>query len=135
MESRLTYQQQANESTVTTASTIAVFGATTKTGQAFVRLALDAGYQVRALLGNSKKMETQTNLEWIVGSLNDEQAIEDCVRHVDFVVCTLAEHKFKKQKNMLRDFVVRLYPIMKEQRTVQVFLFQVRERERKLRHM
>ena len=117
---------QNNRSHATTASTIAVFGATTKTGQAFVRIALDAGYVVRALLGNSKKMDQQTNLEWIVGSLNDDQAIRDCVDQADFVVCTLAEHKFKKQKTLLREFIQRLYPIMKEQRSIQVFLFQVR---------
>ena len=116
-----------NRSNATMASTIAVFGATTKTGQAFVRIALDAGYVVRALLGNSKKMDQQTNLDWIVGSLNDEQAIRDCVDQADFVVCTLAEHKFKKQKTLMREFILRLYPIMKEQRSIQVFLFQVRD--------
>ncbi|GKY99705.1 hypothetical protein MPSEU_000924500 [Mayamaea pseudoterrestris] len=106
------------------ASTIAVFGATTKTGQAFCRLALDAGYLVRALLGNSKKLNEQTNLSWIVGSLNDDEAVRACVCGADYVFCSLAEHQFKKQKHLLREFVQRLYPIMKEQTTIQVFLFQ-----------
>lgn len=128
---------------------IGLFGAETKTGHHFLRAALDAGYLVRALLLPNYPSDSEyPNLEWVRGeSLYDTEAIALIVKDVDFVVCmSNAEDSAgtamndepsvmprKEQAPSILDstkpiasFMQLLYPIMKQQSSIKVFLFQVR---------
>lgn len=78
-------------STLSTASskTIALFGAESKTGSHFLQLALDAGYQVRALTLEETPSE-QTNVRWVpTETYLNPKAIKTTVKGADFVVCML----------------------------------------------
>jgi len=87
-------------------TTIALFGGNGKTGRPFLRLALDAGYRVRALLppstaaaassssgadhdGDSALVADHPSLRVIYGDLDDEDQIRRVLRKSNFVVCML----------------------------------------------
>lgn len=60
--------------------TIAVFGATGRTGRPFTELALKEGYQVKALVRDPSKLEIQNpNLQIIQGDLTDQAKVEETV--------------------------------------------------------
>jgi hypothetical protein len=119
------------------ASTIALFGASGKTGNEFIRLALNAGYLVRALIhdlkaGNMRELVDQDGLLFVTGTLENEHKLEETVRGANYVVCMLGETLPTKQKypvGCMTAFLGKLYPIMKREPSVSVFLYQVR-RER-----
>jgi hypothetical protein len=95
--------------------TIALFGSYSRTGNHFLRLALDAGYSVRAALlpsatirvdSSGTKTKTITSsalreeycdqqssaLKWIPSKrLDDSQAIQRAVQGADYVVCMLVD--------------------------------------------
>jgi hypothetical protein len=145
-------------------ATIALFGGHGKTGQHFLRLALDAGYRVRALLpvgcNDSSTAQTKqhhqhsttTNLgrgpgeninnnnassymlpsslvRQFQGSLQDATQVKRVIRGADFVVCllndTLPSKKQDYTHNTLDNFMRLLHPLLNQQRSVQVFLYQV----------
>jgi hypothetical protein len=151
----------ADMETVVSNKTIGLFGAETKTGQHFMRAALDAGYHVRALqLPNLPNCSDYPNLEWIYGeSLYDTEALAMVVHNAQYVVCmangqdsvgsALNHHHDDHHHHHHRSgkggrtskpeqapmipidatkpmacFIQLLYPILKKQSSVKVFLFQ-----------
>lgn len=83
---------------------IALFGANTKTGHCFLRLALDAGYRVR----------TMDKTDISQPSLRKYKEMHHVLRNATFVVC------------FCPDILPQLYPLMKRESGIQVFLYQVR---------
>jgi hypothetical protein len=119
-------------------ATIALFGASGKTGNEFIRLALNAGYHVRALIhdlkaGNMRELVDQDGLKLVTGTLENEHKIEETVQGADYVVSMLGETlptKTKYPVGCMTAFLAKLYPIMKRETSVSVFLYQVSESER-----
>ena len=69
--------------------TIAVFGATGSTGKYVVPLALEQGYNVRALVRNPSKLETKhANLTVIEGTLQEEAKLKETVKGATYVICS-----------------------------------------------
>jgi hypothetical protein len=166
----------ADLETVASNKTIGLFGAETKTGQHFLRVALDAGYHVQALQlpnyfphqhaasaiasdNDDHDGDYPQNLEWVRGdSLYDPQALALVVKGAQYVVCLANYHESagpamndnpaagpppaKQQHHQRRPeqpatphlpidaakpmacFIQLLYPILKQQPSLKVFLFQ-----------
>jgi len=117
------------------AMTIALFGAYSKTGNHFLRLALDAGYLVRALIlaggptGCLTEFVHQPTFHGITGTLEEEDKIQRILRGADYVVCMLNDTLPGKKEypaGCLTSFIRLLYPLMKQEPSIQAFLFQVR---------
>lgn len=121
------------------ADTIALFGAYGPTGHHFLRLALEAGYRVRALVTPGIKLDHHeqfgSHLYTVTGQLNDAAKVQEVVYGSAYVVCmvgeTLLAHQNPKKKkdykkDTLLDFVKLLYPIMTRQDdpVISGFLFQ-----------
>jgi hypothetical protein len=107
--------------------TIALFGATGATGSHFVKLALEGGYKVTALVRSPEKMEIKNDrLEVIKGSFTVEEDIKKTVSGADYVV-SMAGAKLGDPKNypmdVMLNFVKTLVPIM-EEGNVKAFLYQ-----------
>ena len=74
--------------------TIAVFGATGKTGKELVRQAIDRGYSIRALVRNPAKIETaETNVHIIQGDVMDSGKVEETIRGAEAVLNVLGGAK------------------------------------------
>jgi len=79
-----------------------VFGATGRTGQYFVSLALEQGHRVRALVRNPEKIAIQSpNLELHKGSISDYDKIDDLVHGVHFVVSMLGDARLQKTRKLI----------------------------------
>ncbi|CCH55268.1 Flavin reductase Short=FR [Fibrisoma limi BUZ 3] len=75
-------------------STIAVFGATGRTGIPLVQKALEEGYQVRALVRNPQKMTiTHPHLIVIQGDALDPRSVSKTIGNSDGVISTLGQDK------------------------------------------
>lgn len=75
-------------------STIAVFGATGRSGLPLVQKALDAGHTVRALVRNSQKMRlNHPNLILIKGSSLDAVQVGETINGSDGVISALGQDK------------------------------------------
>ena len=153
--------------------TIALLGAGSPTATHFLRLALDAGYHVRALLIQSdyalasrstyqgrasltaKKLKEEfadcrdLSLEWVrTGSIYDRRAVANVLHGVQYVVCMMNDaplvcegqdegqqpikYNAQKKKKLqlpekpLTSFLQEvLYPLMRREKSIQVFLYQV----------
>ena len=134
--------------------TIALFGANGKTGKHFLRQALVAGYQVRALVPNPpiqvsttgsnksnstvssstsnetctfQEFESQSAFKKVCGGLDDSKAVRRTLRGADYVVCLLTDTLPTKDypKDCLAGFIRRLYPLMQREPNIKVFLYQV----------
>ena len=104
--------------------TFLVFGATGRTGQHFVSIALAEGHQVIALVRNPEKIETQnSNLKLIQGSVTDYNAMDELLHGVDFVICMLGDAQLQKFADVNAAFVKKLIPAMRRQQ-VKRFLYQ-----------
>jgi putative NADH-flavin reductase len=67
--------------------TIAVFGASGRTGRPFTELALKEGYQVKASMRDPSKLEFQhPNLQVLQGDLADQAKFEETVRGTEAVL-------------------------------------------------
>jgi hypothetical protein len=116
---------------------IAVFGAYGVTGHYFLKLALEAGYQVRALMLPGivlDEMQGNDNLSLITGTLDDENKIRRVVKNSSFVVCMLTDCENTLQAppsakspppTTTFDFIKRLCPILENVGLCKVFLYQV----------
>jgi hypothetical protein len=134
-QGRESESQSQSQSQSEASNTIALFGATGKTGNQFLRLALDAGYRVRALIkgGNAgncsiKGFIDQPGLTLVTGDLTDEYKIKCTVRGSDCVVCMLGDTLPTKKNypvGRMTAFLNKLYPIMKKEASISVFLYQV----------
>lgn len=122
----------ANSYSSSTAITkIAVFGAYGSTGKHFVRLAVDAGYHVRALIPPDRRSDSldQANVTLVHGAIDDEKSLKRTLHGTDFVVALLADtltaKQYSKQANFLENFVGKLYSVMQTEPQIKVFLYQV----------
>ncbi len=71
-------------------STIAIFGATGRTGLPLVKKALDAGHAVRALVRTPQKLTTQhPNLTVIAGSSLDAPKVDETIKGANGVISVL----------------------------------------------
>jgi hypothetical protein len=118
-QGRESESQSQSQSQSEASNTIALFGATGKTGNQFLRLALDAGYRVRALIkgGNAGNCSIKGFIE-----------IKCTVRGSDCVVCMLGDTLPTKKNypvGRMTAFLNKLYPIMKKEASISVFLYQV----------
>lgn len=105
-------------------STFLVFGATGRTGQHFVKIALANGHKVKALVRNPSKMKQQhIHLELIQGSIMGDQDIDALLHDVDVVICMLGDAQQQQKEPINTLFVKRLIPAMRRQRVKQ-FLYQ-----------
>lgn len=75
-------------------STIALFGATGRTGLPLVKKALDGGYTVRALVRNPQKMTVKhPKLLLIQGSSLDAASVDETITGSDGVISALGQDK------------------------------------------
>jgi hypothetical protein len=107
--------------------TIGLFGIVGNTGKHLVKLLLDAGYSVKALVGEKDVVEVEHDqLELVVGGLDDVDLLEHVIAGASYTICLLGDCYPKKDYTVgiLFEFIKRIYPLMKENNT-QVFIYQV----------
>lgn len=105
-------------------STFLVFGATGRTGQPFVSLALNEGHKVKALVRNPEKVvQRSTNLELIKGSISNFEKIDELLDGVDVVICMLGNAREQNKAPINTIFIKELIPAMRRQ-GVKRFLYQ-----------
>ncbi len=77
---------------------LAIFGGTGKTGQQLVQQALEAGYEVSALVRNPAKLPRQhPNLKGVQGDILNAADIEDVVQDVNAVISVLGPSSNKPE--------------------------------------
>ena len=106
--------------------TIALIGATGRTGSEFLKLALEEGYSVKALVRTPSKVSIRNSrLKLIHGDLEDVNALAKLADGASYVVCmaaaTVVDGVYPNE--YMLHFVKRLYPIL-EKSQPQVFLYQ-----------
>ncbi|CAB9508693.1 Inherit from NOG: NmrA-like family [Seminavis robusta] len=120
------------------AETIALFGVDGRTGHHFLRLALDAGYKVRALVTPTTKLEGQAEFEdlhTVFGTVNEHAKIQEVVYSSTYVVCMVGETALANAtqssgggypKEYMLQFVKTLFRVMGKQDDppIKGFLFQ-----------
>jgi nucleoside-diphosphate-sugar epimerase len=114
--------------------TIGLFGATGGTGKCFLRLALEKGFIVQALVRNPSKIDFELllthkdKLTVIEGDLSDKDAITKTVKGAHYVVCMAGGPTGKPKEyphNLMLNFFTSLTEIVKEVNpTVKVVLYQ-----------
>lgn len=106
--------------------TIAVFGATGKTGRHVVGYALAQGYKVRALVRRPEKLTLwDERLAVIKGDFEDIPALEDTVNGATYVICCAGGPSGKSYKpSMMIDFITRLWPLLEAQPSLKLFVYQ-----------
>jgi len=101
-----------------------VWGATGRTGQHFVSLALEKGHRVRAVVRNPDRVAIRhPHLEVIQGSITEDLPWDDLVLGVDVVVALLGDAALQRLEKVNTRFVERLIPAMRRQ-GVHRFLYQ-----------
>ena len=66
---------------------IALFGGSGKTGQQFLKQALEAGYNVKALVRNPEKIsQNSAQLKLIHGDVLDQKSVEETIQGADIIV-------------------------------------------------
>lgn len=106
--------------------TIALIGATGRTGSEFLKLALEEGYCIKALVRTPSKVTIRNSrLQLIHGDLDDVGALEKLADGATYVVCmaaaTMVDGVYPNE--YMLHFVQRLYPILQKSQP-QVFLYQ-----------
>mmetsp|Transcript_15443 Transcript_15443/g.23678 ORF Transcript_15443/g.23678 Transcript_15443/m.23678 type:complete len:260 (-) Transcript_15443:75-854(-) len=114
---------------------ITLFGIDGPVGLSFTRLALSAGYHIRALSSNPSALSIEhENLSVFQGKVkdnNDDVVLETLLENSTFVVCLLGQ-KTKTKKQQQEEyipgtwvtFIRRLYQFMLRSSSVQLFLYQ-----------
>ncbi len=123
--------------------TIAIFGAYGVTGQYFLQRAMEAGYNIQAMILPGMEMEDvacSKSLRLITGTLNEVEKVREVVENATYVVCLLndcedenfsppignAEDDGNYQFNNL-NFMHNLVPILEHSKTCRVLLYEVSE--------
>src|SRR5262249_13543238 len=76
---------------------VLVVGATGRTGQHFVSMALNEGHRVRALVRTPEKLVTQSsNLELHRGSISEPGSLDKLLDGIDFVISMLGDAKLQQ---------------------------------------
>lgn len=107
-------------------TTIALIGATGRTGSEFLRLALDEGFTVKALVRSPSKVTIDDErLTVLEGDLHNVEALEKVTEGATYVVCMAAASTIDGDypKEFMFNFVKRLYPILQKS-PPRVFLYQ-----------
>ncbi len=121
--------------------TIAIFGAYGVTGQYFLQRAMEAGYNIQAMILPGMEMEDvacSKSLRLITGSLIEVEKIREVVENATYVVCLLndcddenfnppignADEDEGYQFNNL-NFMHNLVPILEHSKTCRVLLYEV----------
>jgi nucleoside-diphosphate-sugar epimerase len=106
--------------------TISIFGATGRTGQHLVKLALEQGYHVRVLARNPSKLTNNTpyeNLHVIQGDFANEPAIKETVKGATYVISVAGGPENNSYPRLfVNSFLKILLPILEQEKTVQTFL-------------
>jgi hypothetical protein len=114
---------------------VALFGAYGVTGHYFLKLAMEAGYHVRALILPGivlDDLQDNENLTLVTGTFDEDNKIRRVVRKAAYVVCMLNDCDNPLQKNPSTappsnfSFMQRLVPIMEKCSACRVLLYQVR---------
>lgn len=93
-----------------------VFGGSGRTGQHFVRLALDEGHRVRALVREPAKLaSTSPHLEIVRGSITEHPDLDALLAGADFVVSMLGNAAMQQERHINTDFVRQLVAAMRRQ--------------------
>jgi nucleoside-diphosphate-sugar epimerase len=113
--------------------TIALFGGTGGTGSAFLKLALEAGYKVRALVRTPSKVSVGSNEHFLTvmqGSFDDTDKVEETIKGADYVVCMGGippSYVKGYPTDVMLNFVKKLYGLLERQTSApKLFLYQVR---------
>jgi hypothetical protein len=121
--------------------TIAIFGAYGVTGQYFLQRAIEAGYNIQAMIMPGMEMEDvacSKSLRLITGSLNEVDKISEVVENATYVVCLLndCDHEnfnppIGNSGDGINDFnnlnfMHNLVPILEDSDTCRVLLYEVR---------
>jgi len=77
----------------TTPRTLALFGATGKTGRHVLSQALEAGHSVRALARRPEALDAHERLTVVAGDVRDRDAVRETVRGSDAVVSVFGQVK------------------------------------------
>jgi NAD(P)H-binding len=114
--------------------TIGLFGATGSTGKYFLKLALEKGFSVQALVRNPSKMDSELQVTYkdtlkaIEGDLSDKDAIAKTVKGAHYVVCMAGGPLGKPKEyppNLMIDFFTSLTEMLKKTNpSVKVVLYQ-----------
>jgi nucleoside-diphosphate-sugar epimerase len=98
------------------AKRILIFGATGATGTHLVKLALDAGLEVRAYARSPDKipadLRANPKLEVFRGDLNDLSAIDKAVEGVDMIVSTAGDRKARP--HMMTELITQVVASMRK---------------------
>ena len=121
--------------------TIAVFGAYGTTGQYFLQRAMDAGYNIQAMILPGMEMEDvacSKSLKLITGYFNEAETIREVVKNATYVVCLLndCEHEHfdppigNEEDNAAYEFnnlnfMHNLIPILEDSQKCRVLLYEV----------
>lgn len=103
---------------MTSRQTLLVLGATGQTGRHFTRLALDAGFHVRALARTPGKMPvTHDALEVVPGSITGPLDLDALLDGVDAVAIMLGDVAAQRDRLVNTEFVRDLVPAMRRNGT------------------
>lgn len=107
-------------------TTIAIFGASGRTGKHLVDLALQQGYKVQAFVRTPSKITVQhDNLVIIKGDFENEVAIQQTVKGATHIVCVAGgpNSNTTYPKLMMLHFIKRLWPVLLDESSVETFLY------------
>jgi len=129
------HQRSSTSSSTDCEKTIALFGVSGVTGHYFLQLAVEAGYQVRALIlpgFELEEMKENPNLTLINGTMDDETNIYRVIRKAAYVVCmlndcpqTLEPSPGTNPPPSNYEFIRKLVPLMSKCSSCKVLLYQV----------
>lgn len=92
--------------------TIALFGGTGQTGKCFMKLALEGGFSVQAMVRSKDKVDEEAaknpNLTLIQGDFSKEDAIKATVKDAKYVVC-MAGGPMGKPKEYPKDLMLNFF--------------------------
>jgi nucleoside-diphosphate-sugar epimerase len=114
--------------------TICVLGASGRTGSEFVNVAWKNGYSIRGLVRNKDRIPEQwkniqdERLAWILGDLEDIEALREVAKGASYVVCMVAATSTNSfngsyPKDFMLNLIQRLYSILNES-PPKLFIFQ-----------
>ncbi len=105
-------------------TTFLVFGATGRTGHHLVRLALEEGHRVRALVRDPARLAiVHPDLEVVSGSIAESPDLDALLIGTDFVVAMLGNAAMQRERSINAEFARELVPAMRRH-GVSRFLYQ-----------
>ncbi len=106
--------------------TIAVFGATGRTGHHVVRHALGGGHRVRALARDPGRMGVEDDrLTVVQGDFETVEALRETISGASHVICCAGgTYGAGYDQGMMTRFIARLWPLLDAEPAIRTFLFQ-----------